>query len=347
RMLAGKKVSVDVNLSETVEEIGGTSTPKDFETMMQLIYLRFAKPRFDAMAHKSYMERLMSSYDNLVSSPDLIMNDSLSLITTNYSNRTAIFNRETLSTVTLNDVEKIYRDRFNGADEFTFIIVGNVDEETVIPMVEKYIGSIPKTNRTETYVDRKIGQPKGKVDKNIELDLAIPKATVYLSYEKDMPVIPYNSLGLSVLNGILDIVYTETVREKEGGTYGVSVSLSTHRTPSQRAEGYIAFECDPNRADELKAIVYDELNKIIKKGPSQENLNKTVLNILKNREESKLHNSYWTSILLIYDRFGIDNNSSQNYEDVLKSFTPKDIKKVAKKMFKKSNVVDIVFSPTN
>ncbi|MBP5473496.1 MAG: hypothetical protein J6X92_01895 [Bacteroidales bacterium] len=68
---------------------------------------------------------------------------------------------------------------------------------------------------------------------------------------------------------------------------------------------------------------------------------------MKNREESKLHNSYWTSILLIYDRFGIDNNSSQNYEDVLKSFTPKDIKKVAKKMFKKPNVVDIVFSPTN
>ena len=347
RMLAGKKVSVDVDLSETVEEIEGTSTPKDFETMMQLIYLRFAKPRFDAMAHNSYMERLMSSYDNLASSPDLIMNDSLSLITTNYSNRTAIFNRETLSTVTLSDVEKIYRDRFNGADEFTFIIVGNVDEETVIPMVEKYIGSIPKANRTETYVDRKIGQPKGKVDKNIELDLAVPKATVYLSYEKDMPVIPYNSLGLSVLSGILDIVYTETVREKEGGTYGVSVSLSTHRTPSQRAEGYIAFECDPNRADELKAIIYDELNKIIKKGPSQENLNKTVLNILKNREESKLHNSYWTSILLIYDRFGIDNNSPKNYEDVLNSFTTKDIKKVAKKMFKKSNVVDLVFSPTN
>jgi zinc protease len=156
---------------------------------------------------------------------------------------------------------------------------------------------------------------------------------------------PYNYLGLEVIKGVLDIVYTEKVREDEGGTYDVGVSLSEQKRPVQIGEGMISFDCDPARANDLKAIIYRELDNIMKNGPSQENLDKAVSNILKTREENKMHNVYWMGVLSRYYSYGINSNDPVNYEYILKSYTIKDIKKIATNMFAKADVVDLIFKP--
>jgi zinc protease len=345
KMLAGKKASVSLSLTETTQGINGSSTPKDFETMMQLLYLRFARPRFDSIAHRAIIARYAAQIANMEKDPNKMKSDSISLITTNYNPRTPIVTKENIEKITIGDMRKIQNDRFPNADEFYFFIVGNIAQDSVIPMVEKYIGSLPSTGRKESYIDRKIAQPKGKVTKKIVFPLTIPKATVFLSFEEAMKYKPYNYLGLAVIEGILDIVYVETVREDEGGTYGVSVNLTSRKRPSQEGEAYIMFDCDPARAEKLKAIVYRELNNIIDKGPSQTNLDKSVSNILKTHEESKLHNSYWLSILNNYYSTCINSNDPRNYENILKSFKIKDIKKISGEMFKKADVVDLVFTP--
>ncbi|MCX6325544.1 MAG: insulinase family protein [Bacteroidia bacterium] len=345
KMLAGKNASVTVSLGETSESIAGSSTPKDFETMMQLLYLRLGHPRFDKVAHDAIIGRYTAFFGSMEKDPNKIKSDSISLITTGYNPRTPILTKETVSKITLDDIQNIYTDRFNSGDEFTFFLVGNIEKETVIPMVEKYIGSLPAMGRTETWINRKVEQPKGKITKEISLPLTIPKATVYISFAEDLKYEPYYYLGLQVIQGILDIVYTEKVREDEGGTYGVGVSLSSQKRPVQIGEGMITFDCDPARANDLKAIIYRELDSMINNGPSKENLDKAVSNILKTREENKMHNAYWSGVLSRYYNYGINSNDPANYENILKAFTIKDIKKIAGKMFKKADVVDLIFKP--
>jgi zinc protease len=245
----------------------------------------------------------------------------------------------------MDEIRKIYTDRFDGADEFTFFIVGNISKDTVIPMVEKYIGSLPSSGRNETWIDRKVLQPEGKITKEISLPLTIAKSTVFLSFAHQMKYNPQNYLGLEVIKGILDLVYTEKVREDQGGTYDVAVSLSAQKRPEEIAEGVISFDCDPARANDLKAIIYSELDNIIKVGPGKENLDKAVNNLLKTREENKMHNSYWLGILSRFYSYGINSNDPANYENVLKAFTTDDIKKIAGEMFNKADVVDLIFKP--
>jgi len=345
KMLAGKKASISLSLSETAESVSGSSTPKDFETMMQLLYLKLARPRFDKVAHDAIIGRFSAMIGNMEKDPNKIKNDSISLITTSYNPRTPILNKESVNKITLEDIRKIYIDRFDGADEFTFFIVGNIEKETVIPMVEKYIGSLPAKGRQETWINRGIEQPEGKLTREINLELKVPKSTVYLSFASEMKYTPYNYLGLEVIQGILDLVYTEKVREDEGGTYGVGVQLSEQKRPEPLGEGMITFDCDPARAKDLKAIIYRELDVLMKAGPTQVNLDKAVSNILKTHEENKMHNAYWISTLTRYYSYGINSNDPANYENILKSYTIKDIKKIASQMFKKADVVDLVFNP--
>lgn len=345
KMLSGKRVSAGVNLAETTEGFSGSATPKDFETMMQLTYLRLARPRFDKEAHNAMITRYAGMIANMEKDPNKIMSDSISMITTGYSKRTPLLTKETISGITLEDVQKIYTDRFSNADEFIFFIVGNVEQETVIPMVEKYLGALPSNGRKETWIDRKVEQPDGLIKKEIPLQLKVPKSTIVLSYEKNFKYNPKNYIGISVISAILDIVYTKEIREKEGGTYGVNVSLSAQKRPTEQADGYITFECDPARANDLKAIVYREIEKLVKEGPSQENLDKAVTNMLKTREESKKHNSYWSSALSRYYSYGINSDDPKNYEDILKAFSVKDIQKIAGKVFMKADIADLIFKP--
>ena len=345
KMLSGKQATLSVTLSELSEGFSGSSTPKDFETMLQLLYLKFEKPRFDEGAHNTLMSRLSAYLQSMGNNPSRIMQDSLSMILSSNSPRTILLNPEILDQVSFDEIVTIYNDRYKNASEFTFFIVGSIDEETVKPLVEKYIGSLSSEPRNENWIDRKVRHPKGVVTKSIELPLAVPKASVFISYAGEMKYNSHNNLGLKVIQNILEMVYTEKVREDEGGTYGVSMNITSQLRPYQGASSLITFDCDPERADALAKIITDEIGNLMKTGPDSEKFNKAIQNLIKNREESKLHNKYWSNAIYAYYYTGIDNNDPANYEAILNDLTPGDIRKLAKQFFGKANTAKIIFRP--
>ena len=245
----------------------------------------------------------------------------------------------------MEQIEKVYRDRIKDASDFIFFIVGNVEEETIKPLVEKYIGSIKSEYRKETWRDNNVRGPKGKTVRSIEVDLEVPKSTVITNFSKEMKYSLHNSFCLSVLQGILDLRYTENIREKEGGTYGVGVSGSASRIPYSSYDLTMQFDCDPDKADHLKSLIYAELDKLQKEAPTQEELQKVINNMLKGREQSKNHNSYWLNAIVNYYINGLDTTDPKNYEDILNKMTPKDIQKFLKTLMKGADIVDITFRP--
>jgi len=150
---------------------------------------------------------------------------------------------------------------------------------------------------------------------------------------------------MEVLQGILDLIYTEKVREDEGGTYSVGLNSSSQLHPVEKAELMINFDCDPERASDLKAIIYRELQDLAVNGPSQVNLDKAVSNMLKKREEALPHNNYWASTIMNYYLTGINTDDAKNYTEVLKEFSVKDIRKIAKKYLDNADLLEMVFVP--
>ena len=345
KMLSGKKVSLSVNLAEVTENIGGSSTPGDFETLMQLLYLRFEKPRFDREAHDAITSRFKAMIETMNNNPQKIMQDSLTVIMSDYHPRARLLNREFIEDIEFEKVKDLYKERFRDADDYIFFIVGNVEEENARELASKYIGSLTSHEGSEQWIDRGIRPPEGRTEKVIGMPMAVPKATVVINYSGDIEFTPYNRQAARVISGILDIIYTEKIREEEGGTYGVSTSISLQQFPAQRSNAMITFDCDPERAEELKPLVYSEIERLMEQGPDREYLDKAVKNILKNREESKQHNSYWMSTLYTWYLSGINYHDPANYEDILNSFTTDDIREAARAFFKDADIIDIVFKP--
>lgn len=347
KVLTGKKAGCSVAISSLYETVSGSATPQDFETMMQLLYLRFQKPRFDSQAHDVIIERNRIRVKQMEGQPQKMMQDSISMIAANYNPRVMLYNDAYLDKLTLDKMEKVYRDRISDASDFTFFIVGNVDKEVVKPMVEKYIGSIPSLNRNEKWIDRKVRGPKGKVEKVLYFPLENPKSTVLLAFNKEMKYDLKDAYCISILSNILTNRYTKSIREEQGGTYGVGVSGSVSREPVTSYSMEMNFDCDPDKAATLKPLLYVEVEKVMKEGVTTEELDKVVKNALKESEQSKNHNSYWMSVLNNYYRTGINIADPKNYEDILKALTPKDVQNFAKKFFKDANVIDLILAPTS
>ncbi|HAH25189.1 MAG TPA: insulinase family protein, partial [Prolixibacteraceae bacterium] len=345
KALTGKKVSMNVSLSDLNETYNGSSTPKDFETMMQLLYLQFENPRFDKEAYDALLGRYKAYIANMANDPEKIMNDSLDLIMTCHNPRTKLMTPELFDEVSLDQMEAIYKDRFVDAGDFIYFIVGNIDEATAKTMAEKYIGSLTDLRRKESWIDRNVEGPKGKTQREIVIPVEVKKSTVAVNFEAKMEYTPEQNLLLSLFRDILNLRYVDEIREKEGGTYGVRVSTSSSKFPKQKKTLELMFDTDPDKAQSMKAILYREIDKIAANGPTTEDLAKAVKNLQKNREQSKLHNSYWLGALNTYYFYAINPDDPKNFENILQSVTPAKVQEFVKTFLSKADVVDIIFKP--
>lgn len=345
KALTGKKVSLSVGLSDLNESFSGSSTPKDFETMMQLLYLQFENPRFDKEAYEAMLGRYKAFVANMANNPQKIMSDSLQLIMTCKNPRTKLMTPELFNEISLEQMGTIYRDRFVDAGDFTYIIVGNIEEATAKEMAEKYIGSLTNIPRKETWIDRNVEGPKGKTVREIEIPLEVKKATVNVIFDAKMDYTPEQNLLLSVFRDILNFRYLEEIREKEGGTYGVGVSTNSSKFPKAEKNLSLSFDTDPEKAQHLKSIIYREIDKIAANGPTAEDLDKAIKNLQKNREQSKLHNAYWLQALNTWYQYNYNPAAAANYEDILAKMTAQQVQQFVKNFTAKADVVDILFKP--
>lgn len=346
KVLTGKTASATAQIGGLTEMVSGSANVKDIETMMQLVYLRFMKPRFDPEMFSIMKQEMQNSLKNKEKDIRAKMSDSLATIVYGKNNpKVRMMNQQYIDDLSFDKMKSIYQERFADVANFEFYLVGDVTPEVVKPLLEKYIASIEGVKRKESFKDNMVPWVSDKIDKDVFLKLETPKSSVKIQYLENFPFIQKNRIIASFLGDILTLRLTESLREKEGGTYGAQVNSSLAKFPKPVASLSIAFDCDANKVEHLLPIVYQEIEKIKKGEIVNEDMEKTKTNYIKSRVDSKDFNSY--SMDLIYNYFlnNYNMNDPKNYEDIIKAITQKDIQDFAATFFKKAKTYEVVYKP--
>ena len=343
KMLAGKRAAASPYIGGYEHGISGQSAPKDLETAFQLAYLYFTDPRFDQQEFQVGIDQINAVFPNIKNTPDYLYQVEMENVLYGNNPRVMSLSDELLAKADLAVIEKNYRRLFNGVDGATLVVVGNVDLQTLKPLVEKYFGSITKGKALKINKKDVIGFAKGNINETIELAMETPKSSVLQFYSAYLPVNTKTNVALSVAKYVLDMIYTKSIREKEGGTYGVGVSMAGHRAPQKRMVIQVQFDTNPEMVDKLCGIAKDELLKFSQDGPTDAELSMAVENLKKNIPESRISNKYWLSVLSSWDEYGIDY--VKEYEDAVNSVTAKDVKKVLSKILKQKNFIEFYSTP--
>ena len=342
KLLAGKKVNGNAFVGNLQEGLNGSCSPKDFETMMQLLYLKFTAPRKDEEAFTSYKNRLKAQLESAAANPLSSLNDTIVSIMYGGHPRALIMKPEMVDQIDYDRVLEMYRQRFADADDFTFYMVGNIDLEQAKPLIAQYIGALPTLPGSEQFVDRKMEIRKGIHYKEYTKELQTPMATNFMLYSGTCDYNLTNLVKHDVFAQILNILYTEEIREKESGTYGVSCFGSLEKNPKPQALIQIVYQTDPARKDYLNKRIDELFAEVVAQGPKEEMLKKAQEYLVKKYNDNQKENSYWMGLLQDLQQDGIDMH--QGYLDVVNSLTVKDIQEHASSLVKQGNKATVILT---
>jgi zinc protease len=345
KKLSGNTAKLNPYLGDLREGVNGNCSPKDLETMLQLNYLYFTKTRKDESAFNAYMSRIRNMIKPMRSNPEVIFQDTLSKITSLNSPRViAIPSEAQLNQVNLDRAISIFKDRFADASDFTYFMAGNFKIDDVIPLLEKYIGGLPSLKRKETWKDVTPGFPKGlivvDVPKNSE-----PQSSVAMVWKGDFKWNDKDRQSFSMLMNILAIKCRESMREDQGGVYGVSVNGSASKLPKPKYTIQSTWGCNPDNIKKLTQTVLDEMGKIKKDGPTEVDLNKVKETLIRQRETQLKENGFWLSSLQNHFLFGDKLLSLEEYKNFTNSFAIADIKAIANKYLNTDSYVEVALTP--
>ena len=342
KVLAGKKVSVSPYISTYSEGMSGICSPKDLETMMQLIHLYFTAPRADQEVFESTMERRKAMLKNMELNPNLTLSDTVTKVLYNNHPLRLRMNVEDYDKVDYAKAMEMYNDRFADPNNFTFVFVGNINVETFKPLVEQYLASLKKNKRKDNWKDVGLSIADNSYKTHYTKEMQDPKTSVYMIYDGGMEYNFYNEVYMDVLSDVLDIVYTKTIREEQGGTYGVGVMGQTMNRPNDGYMFLIAFDTNDEVYETLMDIAKAGLKDIAENGPRQEDLSKVLENKLKKRTEQLQENRFWSNVIM--SEVTDDMDIMTEYENIIKGVTPESVADFAKQIIN-GNLKEIVQLP--
>ena len=342
KLLAGKKVSVTATVNNTQENVSGSCSPKDFETMMQLTYLYLTQPRKDEEAFASFKNRLKAQLESAEANPLSAFSDTLSYELQGHNARYLNLKAAMVDQMDYDRILELYKQAFADCGDFQFILVGNAELDSIKPYIETYLGALPATNAKQTYNKANLLTiAKGTKENIFAKEQQTPMATVAMIINGNVEYNLRNYVLLSVLNQALDMVYTEEIREKEGGTYGVS-TFGQLGSEQQNAILQIVYQTDPAKFEHLNGIINTLLDKMAKEGPSAEQMQKIKEYMLKKHADNQKENSYWMDNIKEVLYTGVD--MTKDYEALVNGITAQDVAKFAADLLKQGNKLTVVMT---
>ncbi|SDZ79849.1 zinc protease [Porphyromonadaceae bacterium KH3R12] len=343
KVLAGKTASAHPGISLTTQDFNGSSSIRDFETMLQLVYLYFTAPRQDNDAFQSFIQRMETQLKNQEAEPMVAFSDSVSSALYGDNPLTKRIKADDLKKVNYNRIMEMYAERFSNPGSFVFTFVGNIDEEKVRPVVEQYLASLPGKAEKGEFAKIPMNFREGSFENIFQREMQNPKASVFNTITGKTTRDMKNRILMSMFDQILDIIYTEKVREEEGGTYGVYAGGSISRYPEGQTILQIMFDTDPEKMKHLNQIVLNVLKEFAADGPRDSDFAKVKEYMNKSYNENLKENSYWLNILDNKYFYGEDNHTQ--YIETVNAITKADLRSFAKALLDQGNLKTIVMMP--
>jgi zinc protease len=343
KVLAGKAVNVNPNISSLYESISGSASPDDIETMFQLVYLYFTEPRKDSTAFLAFRSQVQGFLANRSASPQSAFSDTIQVTMAQGHFRARPVSAELFDEVDLDASFDFYRDRFADASDFTFVFVGTFSLDSIRPLVRTYLGGLPSIDREETWRDVGIDPPEGVIRKAVRKGVE-PQSQTQIIFTGPFDYTAENRQVIRSLASTLQTKLREVLREELGGTYGVGVSASYDRFPDQGYGLRITFGSAPERVEELTEVVFREIESFKNPGPDPEDVNAVREIQRRSKETSLRENGYWVTQLQFADQYGTDPRRLISY-DLIDGLTAEKIREAAARYFRSDNYVLVSLFP--
>jgi len=345
KFLTGKKVSVQPEIGKLSQGISGKSVKKDLETLFQLTYLSFTEPRKDTTAFKTFVSQMETQFKFMLENPQMVFYDTLYKLATQNDPRTIVIpSAEQINSINLDKAYSFYKSSFANAGDFEFVFVGSFDVDEITPLITKYLGSLPAGDGSSHWKDVSTDFPAGITEAVVNKG-SEPKSSVAILMDGDFEWTMTNRLQSKLLMKILSIRLRESMREDQGGVYGVGARQQLSRYPKPEHNIFINWGCGPENVDILTSTVFTEMQFLVDNGPGDVNLEKAKETYLRDLETNVKENKYWLNKIKDGIKYKSELASVEVLTKAINNSTKKDLQNAAKLYFTNDHYLKVVLMP--
>jgi len=343
KALAGKECNADVSLANSRQFVTAHSTPKDIETMMQMQYLYFTSINKDDKQFQNLMTQLDMVLKNKSLNPEAVFSDSLAATIYDHNPRFTQIDHKDLGDISYDRILQMAADRLKNASQFTFVFCGNFDEQTLRPLIEQYIASLPATGEPAEDFNDILTAPRGEVVNSFKVKTESPKAIAFELWRSEMPHTLDNIVKLDAVGQILSMIYLKTIREDESAAYTVGAAggfnLSNHQ-PVAQLQAYCPM--NPDKQEVAIRLLHQGISDM-QKEVSADQLQKVKDLLLKQADINAKQNGYWVNTITTWKDYGLDVHT--DYKKTVEALTTDSVRDFLSQLLKSGNHVEIIMLP--
>lgn len=346
KLLTGKSLSVGPYIGTYSEGIKGYTAPKDIESALELIYLYFAHPRKDTAAFNRVIENNRVAIEGKSANPMSVFQDSINIVMNGYGLWAASTTLDDLEKVSLDKSYDFYQSRFADAGDFTFVFVGNFELDQILPKLEKYLGSLPSSNREESFRDVGLKPLSGKVTKKIYRGLE-DKAVSVLVYHNTYDFDAENNMILKLIESTLETKLLENLREEASATYSPSVNVSYTQTPNSYYSLSVSYTSSVENVEKLAKITHQAIEDLAANGPEETDIEKYTSQARRQFETKIRTNGYWSAYMQNTYSNSLSINRIDEYLNNLEKLNVESVKAEVRSFLNTENRVELFLLPEN
>jgi zinc protease len=334
KMLAGRVAGVAANVSSTTHGLTGSTTPRDLETALQLAYLRFASPNADVAAAFDLMKRrLEANLANQAQNPGSVFGERVRRVNTMDHYTARPLRLEDVPGLSAERMLAFYKDRFSNAADFTYFFVGAFAVDEVIPLLERYVASLPSRGTPTSTIGEMRLQFPSTVLREAVYKGQEPRSQTVISFFADTGLDELEVHRLNAATTVLEVKLREILRERLGGTYSVGVGYSNTSPIPGYGTTSVQFGSSPENQETLSQAVMAEVDRLRREGPSAADVEAIKQQEKNGLQESLRQNGYWAGSLQAMHILGRDARRILQRVERADSLTPQHIHEMFKKYF--------------
>ena len=341
KALAGKQAGVSFTVNPYSHGLSGNSTPKDVETLMQLIYLKMTALSKDEKSFKNLQNTYATILANQSNNPNMVYQDSLQSTLYLGSKIGRIPTSDEIKAINNDRLMALAKEYYGNAKDFTFYFVGNYDEKTLLPLIEQYIASLP--NNGFKLKNKEIPYAKGEVKNNFTKAMSNPQTQASEIWSTKLPFSMQNMVLADVTSRLLEMQYLRTIREQLSAAYHAGATFGMLRDFDDKAS-IISITANaglnPEKADTAITYFFKGVEEVEKQVDAAD-LQKVKEILLKQAGVDEKNNAYWLGVIANYTGIGFDNHTG--YKEFVKNLRGEQVSDFLKNVLMKSgNHVEVI-----
>ena len=268
QILSASTVDLFPYVDTSSEFIGGSSSTSDLELAFQVLHQYISASNFSQVALDDAVDRNLEYLVDTDANADLAVQIELNKMRYGDDPRHRVLLSEAeLRSITTDNLERVWLDRFGNAGDFVFMLSGDLDLETTIDLAARYLGTLPSTGERETAVDTTAAPPPGIRQSTVNAGSgATASLTVQFSTETEDSAA--DLLNAQLLTSVLNIRLTDAIREELGASYSPSASVSLAGGPENEATVTISISGSPDDMGEIARVLQENLADLRTSGPT-------------------------------------------------------------------------------